>query len=64
MTELQEAATSFDGLAASGQSAGVYSGLKEVKDATKEGEYEENTKGLKKPWTLPVYNPPVVRLVF
>ena len=63
MTGIQEPTTNFSGLAG-GHSAEVYSGLTEVKDATREGEYEKNTKGLRKPWTLPIYKPPVVRPVF
>jgi len=64
MNGAQEPATNFSGLANAGQSADVYAGITEVQDATKKGEYEKNTNGLKKPWTLPIYRPPAVKPVF
>jgi hypothetical protein len=56
---MQQVTTSFSGLANAGQAAEVYSGLMEVKEATKEGDYEKNTKGLQKPWILPKRRPPI-----
>jgi hypothetical protein len=61
VTEMQQVTTSFSGLANTGQTAEVYSGLIEMGEATKEGDYEKNTKGLKKPWILPIRRPPITK---
>jgi hypothetical protein len=53
--------TDFSGLANPGLAAHVYSGLSDVTEATKRGEYGQNRPGIQKPWILPVYKPPDVK---
>jgi hypothetical protein len=43
------------------QEAEAYTGVSTVSDAKEGGPYEENRKGLQKPWTLPIYRPPDIR---
>jgi hypothetical protein len=64
MTQVQEPPTDFSGLAGVAQRPEMYSGLTDVEDATKKGEYEKNTEGLRGPWRLPIYRPPVISQVF
>jgi hypothetical protein len=39
-----------------------YPGVTAPDEATNTGDYEKNTKGIKKPTFLPIYIPPAVRL--
>lgn len=54
--------TDFGGLSNAGNvHPEAYTGLTAVDNATEQGEFEANSKGLDKPWILPRYIPPPVR---
>jgi hypothetical protein len=55
--------TDFSGLADPDAPVETYSGVTDVIKAKREGDYEENRQGLRKPWTLPLYRPPEIRSI-
>jgi len=52
----------FGGLAGGMRPPEEYPGVTAPDEATNTGDYEKNTKGIKKPTFLPIYIPPAVRL--